>query len=96
MASGRCLRLLPVGQLGQVMLDGRLVKSLCLTLLDGQRSFGAFTDAGTKPIAEALLDDAGLAVDDLQRALFARYDALAAASAQRLVNADDLPGLRHR
>ena len=56
--------------------------------MDGAQRAGA--DAGAQAVAEEVGDQAGLAVDELQGAFGAIGQALAAAVADLVVNADDL------
>ena len=80
---------------GEVLLDGLFVERLCLAFLDGDGVLGALAEAFAEPVAVDLADEPGHPVDDLERALGARGDALAAAVALLFIYVDDLPRRGH-
>jgi len=72
-------------------LDLGLVERLGRPLLDGDRALGTLAEARPEAVAVDVADEPRLPVHERERALVAGRQAVAAAVAERLVDADDLP-----
>jgi hypothetical protein len=66
-----------------------LIKFLGLAALDGDRALRTVSQAGTESIAKLIVDQLGLALDQPNRAFFARRNAIAAPVALGLIDVND-------
>jgi len=73
-----------------VLLHQLLVELGRVAGLDGQRALGAIPKTGPQTVTQCVLHQLGLAVDDLDRTLGTRRDAVPTAVAEVLVDLDDL------
>ena len=74
---------------GDLLGRSVLVEGRRLALLHGERALGAYGEAEAGAVAQLLLHDLGLAVDDLDRAFGARGDTEAAPVTQLFVDLHD-------
>jgi hypothetical protein len=77
-------------QLGEVLVDCRLVEGTGLDALDRDRILGAVAEAGPEAVAVDIAHQLRLAIDDLDRALGAGRHAVSAARAFLFVDPDQL------
>jgi hypothetical protein len=75
----------------QVLLHGRLVKSVPFALDNGDRPLGAVTEAGAEAVAEVVRRQPRLAVNDLYGPFGAGWGAEAASVTFILIDLDYFP-----